>query len=275
MSAGVTATDSLPRSGGALGRTVRLHAPPCRIVSLVPSLTELLAALGLDDEVAGLTRFCVHPAGWKARKPIVGGTKNVRVDRVQALRPDLVLANKEENEREQVEAIARFAPVYVTDIGTVDEAIREIRAVGQLVNREAEAESMARKAEAGFAALEADAPDPPIRAAYLIWREPWMAAGGDTYISDVMRRAGFQNVHAAHARYPSVDLPDLAAADVVLLSSEPYPFDKTHAAEVERAAPGVRTALVDGEAFSWYGARTAEAPAYLRTLRERLVSARR
>ena len=236
----------------------------------MPSLTELLAALGLDREVAGLTRFCVHPAGWKARKQIVGGTKNVRVDRVRALQPDLVLASKEENEREQVEAIAAFTPVYVTDIGTVDDAICEILQIGALVDRAEAAEALAAQAETGFAALEASAPAQPIRAAYLIWREPWMAVGGDTYIADVMRRAGFANVHAESTRYPTVALPDLAAADVVLLSSEPYPFDKSHAAEVEAAAPGVRAVLVDGEAFSWYGARTAAAPAYLAALRGRL-----
>ena len=258
----------------ALGRTLQLDAPPIRIVSLVPSLTELLAALGLDQEVAGLTRFCVHPAGWKEAKPIVGGTKNVRVERVRTLRPDLVLASKEENEREQVEAIAAFAPVYVTDICTVDGAIREIRQIGALVGRADAAEALARRAEAGFATLEASAPAKPIRAAYLIWREPWMAVGGDTYIADVMRRAGFANLHAESTRYPTLVLPDLAAADVVLLSSEPYPFDESHAAEVEAAAPGVRALLVDGEAFSWYGARTAAAPAYLAALRERIETLR-
>ena len=263
MSPGLVATD-------ALGRPLTLDAPPTRIVSLVPSLTELLAALDLGDETVGLTRFCVHPAGWKVAKQIVGGTKNVRVDRVQALRPDLVLASKEENVREQVEAIAAFAPVYVTDVATVADSIREIRALGRITDRAEQAESLASRAESAFAALEADAPAEPLRAAYLIWREPWMAVGGDTYVSDVMRRAGFANVHADEARYPTVDLPDLSAADVVLLSSEPYPFAEEHAAEVEAAAPGARAVLVDGEAFSWYGARTAEAPAYLRALRERL-----
>ena len=254
----------------ALGRTLRLDAPPCRIVSLVPSLTELLAALDLDDETVGITRFCVHPAEWKKEKQIVGGTKNVRVDRVEALRPDLVLASKEENRREHVEALARFAPVYVTDIATVEDSIREIRAIGQITDRAEQADALADRAKAGFADLDDTAPATPLRAAYLIWRDPWMATGGDTYISDVMRRAGFANVFAAHDRYPTVALSDLAAADVVLLSSEPYPFADEHAAEVRAAAPGVQTALVDGEAFSWYGARTAEAPAYLRALRERL-----
>jgi ABC-type Fe3+-hydroxamate transport system substrate-binding protein len=255
----------------ALGRTVRLEAPPRRIVSLVPSLTELLASLDLDDETVGLTRFCVHPADWKAKKQIVGGTKNVRVDRVEALAPDLVLASKEENEREQVEAVARFAPVYVTDIASVEDSIREIRTVGQITDRSAQAEALARRAASGFAALEADAPAEPIRAAYLIWREPWMAAGGDTYVSDVMRRAGFANVFASQDRYPTVALSDLTAADVVLLSSEPYPFADEHVGEVEAAASGTHAVLADGEAFSWYGARTAEAPGYLRALRERLA----
>src|SRR5690606_16469601 len=172
----------------ALGRPVVLDRPPRRIVSLVPSQTELLAALGLDEEVVGLTRFCVHPGGWKARKQIVGGTKNLRLDRIAALRPDLVLANREENERDQVDAIT--AHVYVTDVATVEDALAMIRAVAQLVDRVDRAEVLAEEIEAGFATLDAAEPLP---AAYFIWRDPWMSVGGDTFISDVMRRAGLVN----------------------------------------------------------------------------------
>ena len=228
--------------------------PPRRIVSLVPSLTELLAALGLDAEVAGLTRFCVHPRGWKDRKAIVGGTKNLRLDRIRALEPDLVIANKEENEREPVEAVAQFAPVHVTDVATVPDALAMIRTVGRLVHRAPEADLLAGEIETGFARLGGAAD--PVRAAYLIWRDPWMTVGGDTFISDVMARAGLPNVFAPERRYPETTLDAIheAGAEVVLLSSEPYPFKAAHLAEVE-AATGLPALLVDGEAFSWYGSR--------------------
>ncbi|MDX1530390.1 MAG: helical backbone metal receptor, partial [Rhodothermales bacterium] len=242
----------------ARGRGLALERPPRRIVSLVPSQTELLADLGLDDEVVGLTRFCVHPEGWKARKPVVGGTKNVRLDRVEALRPDLVLANREENEKAQVEALEAFAPVFVTDVSTVEDALRMIRTIGALVGRAERAEALAGEVAAGFAALEAAE---PVRAAYLIWRSgdggPYMTVGGDTFIHDVMRRASLANVFGERSRYPEVTAGEIAAArpDAVLLSSEPFPFGERHAAEVTAAVPGVPVRLVDGELFSWYGSR--------------------
>ena len=240
-----------------------------RIVSLVPSQTELLADLGLDEEVVGLTRFCVHPAGWKARKTIVGGTKDVRVDRVLALDPDLVVANKEENVREQVEALAAHTDVLVTDVGDVAGALAMIRDVGAAVERAETANALADEIAAGFDGLEAG---PPLRAVYLIWREPWMTVGGDTFIHSVMARAGLVNRFSDRTRYPVVTPDEIAATrpDVLLLSSEPYPFAERHVAEARALAPGARVALVDGEVFSWYGSRMQAAPAALRALRTRL-----
>ncbi|MDX1421135.1 MAG: helical backbone metal receptor [Rubricoccaceae bacterium] len=252
----------------ALGRPVTLDAPPRRIVSLVPSQTELLAALGLDAEVVGLTRFCVHPEGWKARKAIVGGTKNVSLDRVAALQPDLVIANREENEREPVEAIAAIAPVYVTDVATVDDALGMIRAVGRLVGRAERAAALADEIGAGFDALAAAE---PLRAAYFIWRDPWMTVGSDTFISDVMQRAGLLNAFGDRTRYPEVTIEAVAdrQPDVLLLSSEPYPFKAEHATALEEST-SVPTVLVDGEVFSWYGSRMRLAPPYLQALHTRL-----
>ena len=255
----------------ATGRRVVLEAAPRRIVSLVPSQTELLADLGLEAETVGLTRFCVHPEGWKQRKAIVGGTKNVDVEKVRALEPDLVIANREENVREQVEAIAEFVPVWVTDVATVPEAATMIRDVGRMTGR-AEAERIARGLEAAFTDLEA-APFRARRALYLIWRAPWMSVGRDTIIADVLRRGGFEVVTDGYERYPALEDADLAALapDVVVLSSEPYPFAEKHVAEVQVLAPDARVALVDGEPFSWYGSRLLSAPAALRDLRRRLA----
>lgn len=262
-----------PPAADALGRPVGLEAPPRRIVSLVPSQTELLAALGLDAEVVGLTRFCVHPEGWKARKPIVGGTKTVNADRVRALEPDLILANKEENVREQVEGLEAVAPVYVTDVADVGAAVAMVRDVGRLVDRLEAADALADEIEAAFASLGAEA-WAPLRALYLIWRDPWMTVGDDTIVADVMRRGGLVNAVAGRARYPGLEADEIAALDpdVVLLSSEPYPFAEKHLAEVRALAPSAEVVLVDGEPFSWYGPRLLEAPATLRALRRRLAA---
>lgn len=253
----------------ARGHSVRLDEPPRRIVSLVPSLTELLAALGLDEEVVGLTRFCIHPPGWKARKTIVGGTKQVAYERVEALRPELVIANREENTRDMVERLDAVAPVFVTDVASVEEALTMIRGVGELVHRREAAGDLARRSGEAFAEL----PDfEPLRAAYLIWREPYMTVGGDTFVHDVMQRAGLVNVFGEDTRYPVVTLHDVAQAgpDVVLLSSEPYPFAGEHRGEVLAAVPDAAVLLVDGEPFSWYGARLLSTPGYLLRLRRRL-----
>ncbi len=237
----------------------------------MPSQTELLADLGLDAEVVGLTRFCVHPAGWKEEKRIVGGTKNVNLDRVRALAPDLVLANLEENTRADVEALDAFAPVFVTDVAGVDSALALVRTVGALVHRSEAAEALVGEIERGFAALRSE---PPLRVAYLIWRDPWMTVGGDTFIHDVLRRASFVNVFGDRRRYPEVTAEDLAASrpDVVFLSSEPFPFREKHLAETRGVVPGVPVRLVDGELFSWYGSRMRLAPPYLAGLRAALSS---
>ena len=242
---------------------------PRRIVSLVPSQTELLAALGLDAEVVGLTRFCVHPAGWKDRKAIVGGTKDVRLDRVRALAPDLVIANREENVREQVEALAADTEVLVTDVADVSGALGMIRDVGAAVGRTATADALADEIATGFDALD---PGRPLRAVYLIWRDPWMTVGGDTFIHSVMARAGLVNAFGERTRYPAVTPAEIAAVqpDVLLLASEPYPFADKHVEEARRLAPSARVALVDGEVFSWYGSRMRAAPDALRALRTRL-----
>ena len=243
--------------------------PPQRIVSLVPSLTELLAELGLDEEVVGLTRFCVHPEGWKARKTIVGGTKNVRVERVLGLAPDLVIANREENVRDEVEAIAAEAPVLLTDIATVEDAREAIRTIGRAVHRAGPADRLADRLGETFRQVDKGA---PVRALYLIWRDPWMSVGRDTIIADVMRRGGLVSVTDDRTRYPTLTDDEIRALapEAILLSSEPYPFAAQHIAEVQALAPEARVVLVDGEAFSWYGPRLREAAPALARLRQQL-----
>jgi ABC-type Fe3+-hydroxamate transport system substrate-binding protein len=252
----------------ARGQRIVVEEAPQRIISLVPSQTELLAHLGLDERVVGITRFCVHPKEWKPRKGIVGGTKQLNMKRIRPLAPDLVLANKEENTPEMVEALEAFAPVFVTDVADVPGALSMIRTVGRLTGTAPQADTLASAIDAGFAELR---PLPPLRAAYLIWRRPYMTVGGDTFIHDVMSHGGLVNVFAEASRYPEVTLTDLAAAqpEVLLLASEPFPFQEQHFDEFHETLPDVPLAVVDGELFSWYGPRLLQTPEYLRELRER------
>ncbi len=253
----------------ARGRTIRLVAPPRRIVSLVPSLTELLAALGLDSAVVGLTRFCVRPPDWKRRKTIVGGTKQINFERLLHLQPDLVLANLEENTREIVETLDPHVPVFVTHVRTLDDALQMIHQLGHLTGTESKAAPLATTIAERFAALPSF---PSVRTLYLIWRNPYMSVGSDTFIHDMLQHGGFENVCAHQTRYPVLQPESIRELqpEVVLLSSEPYPFKEAHIEELRPLCPGATFLLVDGQPFSWYGARLLETPAYLQHLRTQL-----
>ncbi len=255
----------------ARGKRLRLEKAPERIVSLVPSQTELLHWLGLEDKVVGITRFCVHPEPWREEKTVVGGTKQLNQGTVSELQPDLILANKEENTAEMVEALEALAPVYVTDVATLSDALDMIESVGRLTGTSEAADNLASQIDVRFSSLPSFA---PLRAAYLIWRDPYMTVGGDTFIHDMLRHAGFVNVFSNQRRYPELTPEDLAAADldVLLLSSEPFPFHRErYEKEISGALPGLRVEVVDGELFSWYGSRLLSAPDYFIEVRERLA----
>lgn len=251
------------------GRQVLLPDVPKRIVSLVPSQTELLYDLGLDEEVVGITKFCIHPEPWFRGKRRVGGTKTVHRHIIDELQPDLIIANKEENTKEQIEELASVYPVWISEITTVEHALQMIEQVGIITGRETNANELVREITGGFAGLPNALQQR--RVAYYIWKDPWMCAGGDTFISDVITRMGWLNVCEHLARYPEVNLQDLQALqpDLVLLSSEPYPFKDKHIAEISAAVPGAEVQLVDGEMFSWYGSRMRHAIPYLSKLSTR------
>jgi ABC-type Fe3+-hydroxamate transport system substrate-binding protein len=255
-----------------LERRVALKTfPPRRIVSLVPSQTELLFHLGLDEEVAGITKFCVHPEDQFHRKPRIGGTKSLHLEAIAELQPDLVIANQEENEREQIEWLAERFPVWISDVRTLDESLEMIRRVGELVGRPEAAAALAFKLQGEFYRLRQEK-WPELRAAYIIWREPMMAAAGKTFIHTMLGYAGFVNAFGRKSRYPEITAEDLkkAAPDIILLSSEPFPFSEKHIASIQEIVPESVIRLVDGEMFSWYGSRLLESPAYFRTLRKEL-----
>ncbi len=240
---------------------------PKRIISLVPSQTELLHDLGLEAETIGITKFCIHPGEWFRSKIRIGGTKALHIEKITALDPDLIIANKEENVKEQVEALAEKFPVFVTDVNDLPTALQMIDDIGSLTGKTTPALSLIEKIKTGFSNL----PKPVIRpkTAYMIWKDPWMTIGGDTFIHNMLEAAGFENIFGNKTRYPEINIIELSTmnCELVLLSSEPYPFKQKHIDEIQALLPGTKILLVDGEMFSWYGSRLLHAPGYFNRLR--------
>jgi ABC-type Fe3+-hydroxamate transport system substrate-binding protein len=249
-----------------MGRTVFVPAQPGRIVSLVPSQTEWLFDLGLDAEVVGITRFCVRPDEWFRTKSRVGGTKDATVERIMALSPDLVIGNKEENTRELIEALSQQVAVWMSDVFRLEGALMMMRETGDLVGKRNRADELIDHIESGFNALNKAR---PLSCAYVIWNDPLMLAGADTFISDIITRMGWHNVaHKCAGRYPALSADELRELnpEVLLLSSEPFPFGEKHMRHFRELLPAARIILTDGELFSWYGSRLLHTPAYLQKL---------
>lgn len=229
-----------------------------RIISLVPSLTELLIDLGLADQLAGRTRFCVHPEQQVKIIPVMGGTKNPRLDKIRDARPDLIIANKEENRLQDVQKLMEDFEVEITDISTIEDALITIHQLGQKLGVANESRSLIQDIQDR---LEERPDEPELRTAYLIWKDPWMTVGRDTYIHDVLGHWNMPNVFSGQQRYPKFELTDLKSyhPDLILLSSEPYPFKEKHLPQIEEACPAARVLLVEGEWFSWYGSHMKHA----------------
>lgn len=246
---------------------VQSHNPSTqRIVSLVPSQTEFLAYVGLEEEVVGITKFCVHPSSWFRQKQRVGGTKKLHLDIIRKLKPDLILANKEENTKEEIELLHREFDVYVSDIQTIDDAFQMMLDIGELTHTYDKALQCVNDIKAKRTKQQFENGK---KAIYLIWKNPYMLAGRDTFIHEMMKEAGFANCIQA-SRYPimTIDELQLLEATHVLLSSEPYPFKKSDQRELQQMFPNSCVSLVDGEYFSWYGSRMLDAFDYFRSLDE-------
>jgi ABC-type Fe3+-hydroxamate transport system substrate-binding protein len=252
-----------------MGNTIHLHGKPGRLISLVPSQTELLFDLGLDEEIVGITDYCIHPADKCRGKTTVGGPKSVDFARIDELRPDLIIANKEENNREEIEKLQGMYPLWMSDITTLDDALAMIEGVGTLVGRADEALRIAGRIRDTITPVD----DAGITVAYFIWQNPYMVAGGTTFIDEMIGRCGLTNVFAPLPRYPAVTEEQIREArpEVMLLCSEPYLFTDKHVDKFQETFPFARAVVVDGEIFSWYGSRLQYAGDYFRSLRRTLA----
>ncbi|HYG38147.1 MAG TPA: helical backbone metal receptor [Cytophagales bacterium] len=248
-----------------MGREIRFSFPPKRIISLVPSQTELLFDLGLGPEVVGITKFCVHPIESVKSVTKIGGTKKFNFARIEALNPDLIIGNKEENYEEGIKALSEKYPVWMSDIYTLPDAYEMMLKVGAITGRVAKAREIKTKIEKSFKEISSDTNG---KVAYIIWKDPIMVAGKNTFIHEMLKAAGFENAFEHLSRYPVVTFEDLkiTSPDFIFLSSEPYPFKEKHIKEFTEVSPEQKIKLVDGEIFSWYGSRLLKAVSYFHNL---------
>lgn len=235
-----------------------------KVVSLVPSITEALFDLGLtENEVIGRTKFCIHPSEKVKNVPVIGGTKNINIEKIIALQPDLILANKEENVKEQVEALMNDCKVIVTNVENIEDNYYLLKTLGKLFNKEEKAQCFNLKI---YDVLNEAKISSNIKVAYLIWKNPYMTIGSDTFIDKILGEIGFENMFKDQKRYPVIKTEDLTDAEIIMLSSEPFPFKEKHIEELKMVYPDKKIMIVDGEAFSWYGTHIAKCGSYFKEL---------
>lgn len=246
-----------------INHTIKLSNKPRRIISVVPSQTELLYDLGLEKEVIGITKFCIHPKKWFENKTRIGGTKNLNIEQIKALKPDLIIANKEENTEAEIKQLQQLFPVWTSDIATLQDSLNMIKAISEITNKNENASRIINTIKQEFEKYQTNFTKRHT-ALYLIWKKPYMSVGNDTIIHHLMNYCGFANVLSNKTRYPEISKVEIEKLqpDFILLSSEPYPFKEKHLAEFQHISPKSKIVLVDGEMFSWYGSRLQHAPSY-------------
>ncbi|MEQ9297995.1 MAG: helical backbone metal receptor [Cyclobacteriaceae bacterium] len=252
-----------------MGREVEVPLAPQRIISLVPSQTELLLDLGLGERLVGRTKFCIHPVDVVRNIAIIGGTKKLNMDRIHELQPDLIIGNKEENKEGQIIELSAKYPVWMSDIYDLSDALEMIRDLGSLLAVEAQADAMAAEISDGFEGLGKMISGSVV---YLIWDKPIMAVGPNTFINDMIRGLGLSNAVTKN-RYPDLSISSLQDLnpDFLFLSSEPFPYKDKHIKTYQKLLPTTKVILVDGEMFSWYGSRLLKSVDYFRELRNTLT----
>lgn len=250
-----------------LNRKLKLNKTPKRIVSLVPSLTELLVDLGLEDSIVGVTKFCVHPKYLRKQKTIVGGTKTIHFEKIKALQPDIILCNKEENSQEIIQSLMGLAPIHISDIYLVEDCYELIKMYGDIFKVNNKAKTLIEAIELERQRFKLEKKEPK-KVAYFIWKKPWMVAASTTFIDAMINEAGLVNVFKQETRYPEINLnhPLLEKAEMLLLSSEPFPFKQKHIDDLRQYFPNKDIRIVDGELFSWYGSRLEKSYQYFETL---------
>lgn len=255
-----------------LGKTHQVPFPPKRIVSLVPSQTEYLFDLGLENQIVGVTRFCVHPQHLTAQKEDIGGTKNLKMEAIHQLKPDLIIGNKEENSREQIADLCNHYPVWMSDVDTVEQAYNMMSEIARVTDRINKGQAIIDQAKLLFNKLKSEVRTATV--AYFIWRKPYMVAASQTYINDLLKQTGFINVFSNSNRYPEIEIQALAylKPQYIFLSSEPYRFTAEHFCEFKEICPSAKVVLVDGEMFSWYGSRLLAVPQYILELNRQLTA---
>ncbi len=253
-----------------VGTTHKFKTTPQRIISLVPSQSELLHDLGLENFIVGITKFCIHPNHLKATKGIVGGTKKVDYEKIRLLLPDIIICNKEENTKEIVEQLSKICPVWVTNIFTIDDNFQMINDFGELFDKRNEAQILTSKITFALNDFNNFIKDVPFKnVAYFIWKTPYMVAGSDTFINELLKLNHFQNAYEWQDRYPEINLDRMeqdGKIDLLLLSSEPYPFQADDGLDLIIHTKNAKVVLVDGEMFSWYGSRLIKAFEYFKIL---------
>jgi ABC-type Fe3+-hydroxamate transport system substrate-binding protein len=246
-----------------MGQELEWIVPVKRIVSLVPSQTEFLHALGLENEVVGITKFCMHPERWWREKRRIGGTKDADIEKVRVLQPDLIIGNKEENSQENISDLKSICPIWMSDISNLDDAYEMMLSVGELTGKLEKSKEIVQTIKERFTQLKPIENRPKV--VYFIWKKPWMVAGEKTFINYLLEKCGFENA-VKQDRYPSLEECKFPSVEYVFLSSEPYPFKEKDALEMNVLFPNAKIIVVDGEYFSWYGSRLLKAPTYFQKL---------
>jgi len=249
-----------------MGNEIVLKEKPRRIISLVPSQTELLHYLGLENEVIGITKFCIHPENWFKTKTRIGGTKTINIEKVKQLKPDLIIGNKEENVQSQIEELQKYFPVWMSDIYSLKDAYRMIECMGNVTDTTKDSIVLVNAIQQGFESIKNKVASQN-KLVYLIWNNPLIAVGSNTFINYILNEIGFENAMKEN-RYPVITSEYLKTLNphFIFLSSEPFPFKEKHIKELQKNLPDAKILLVDGEMFSWYGSRLLQAPKYFNEL---------
>ncbi|PQJ80796.1 ABC transporter substrate-binding protein [Polaribacter porphyrae] len=259
-----------------IGNELLLDTIPKRIICLVPSISELLVDLGLQNAIVGVTKFCVHPKSLRKEKTVVGGTKNISVDKIAKLKPDIIICNKEENTKEIVAKCKEITTTYVSDIYTIADTLQLIHDFGRLFSCDVKAKTLILEIQQkNNDFLEFIRDKKPKRVAYFIWKNPWMIAANKTFINHLLENNNFENVFKERIRYPEIQLSELKEIqdlDCIFLSSEPYPFKEKDLTSLQEEFKNVEIILVDGEYFSWYGTRLLYAFNYFKQLHTSLLN---